>query len=207
MKTIALCLSAALFAPALAHAAIDDAITHEMTADPDAKPRVLTVQDERSDPDFLQKFFAITFHDPFLHGEVDDKLVGLYIGFVLPFGFLWSPFVFGESKPEGDYIVDALLIEIIHVLLSVAAQFTMVLWWFPILGWVLGIAVFAFHLFNFFYWIPVNLMNAYDRSIPGGGGGKKKSSGKKRRRRSANLFEETPGLAAAVQPGGAVFAY
>jgi hypothetical protein len=197
MRTTALVLTALMvFGATAAKARPADAVLHELTVDEDADKQVLLVQAE--EPGFVEAYFPFTLNVN--NPSVDNNLVGLWIGVILPFGFLWSPYVFGDEKPGDDFIVDAIIIALLHFL----PVFGLVFAWIPFIGWALAIAINIYIWVNWLYLTPVAIINAYDRSIgPGSGGGGKKGPApkKRRRRRRREAGLEMPSMATLANPG------
>lgn len=199
MRTTALVLTALMvFGATAAQARPADAVLHELTVDEDADKQVLLVQDEELG--FVDSYFPFTLavNNP----SVDDNMAGLWIGVLLPFGFLWSPFVFGDEKPGEDFVLDAIIIALLHMAPYLAVFIVLI----PVIGWILALpinaALFIYTWANWLYLTPVAIINAYDRSIgPGSGGGRKpapKKRKRRRRRREAGL--ELPSMATLANP-------
>lgn len=197
MRTASFVITA-LFAASAASAAPERATPADAQAAP-ADDQVVLVQDDE-ELGFVDKYFPFTLN--VTHDSVDENLVGLWIGVLLPFGFIWSPYVFGDEKPGEDFVVDAIIIALIHLAPLLGLFFV----WIPIVGWALGVVLWIYALVNGFYLTPVAIINAYDRSLGGGGGGgRKRSKPKKERRRrrrdedAMRLVPEAPSVAALGQ--------
>jgi hypothetical protein len=192
MRTTALLLTALMvFGATAAEAAPADAVLHELTVDEDADKQVILVQDE--DIGFFEAYFPFTLDVK--NASVNDSLVGLWIGTILPFGFLWSPYVFGQERPGDGFIVDAIIIELVHLI-------PILFLFIPFINVFLIIPVWIYLLVSGLYLVPVAIINAYDRSIgPGAGGGKPAPKKRKRRRRRREASLELPSMATLANPG------
>lgn len=215
MKILPLLLAAALVAPSLAHAKADAQTASAATSsvvgadssagELDGDVRVVGTRNEEYG--FFEKYFP--FSTDVQHGATDDAMVGIWIAAaILPFGWLWGPYVFADEKPGGDFAIDAIIVVLVHLL-------PMILLFIPFVNLIFIIPVWIYLLVNGFYLTPVAIINAYDRSLDefggGGGGGKKKSNKRKRRSRrddeESSLLRPVPSFAATAMPGGATFAY
>jgi len=171
---------------------------HELNVKEDADKQLVLVQDE--EVGFFEAYFPFSLNVQ--NESVDANIAGLWIGTILPFGFLWSPFVFGDVRPGDGFIIDAIIIALVHFL-------PVLLLFIPFIGLFLGLPMVIYIWVNLLYLTPVAIINAYDRSIgPGSGGGRKdrpkKKKRRRRRRRSAEL--DLPGMPefAQVQSQGVV---
>lgn len=170
-----------------------------MLADPDEDPGLVEVV-SRNDNGFIDKYFAMGFHDD-MNPDLESSWLLIYCGFfIVPFGFCLAPFLCGlvtsAPTPGGGYILDAILIVLLHFLLGIPMGLI------PIVGAFLS-------LFNVCYWTPVNLINAIDRNSGAPAGGEpppKKRNKRRRRNRSSDAGAATEGLFA-VAPTGEAFAF